>query len=166
MFPRTLLRLLAGFCLVWTHAALAATDTTTFAVTASIGDSCTVTATDLGFGNYDPGTGSDLDANSSVTAKCTSGTGYTIGLDAGTGSGATTDNRLMTVSGGTETLGYGLYQDADRTINWDDVGGTSPVTGTGDGTDQTHTVYGRIPGGQTSAVVGTYSDTITVTISF
>ncbi len=166
MFPRTFLRLLTGLCLLWANATLGATDTTTFTVTASVNDSCTVSATDLGFGNYDPHSGSDLDATSSVTAKCTNGTNYTVGLDAGTGSGATTDNRLMTLSGGTETLSYGLYQDVDRTINWDDVGGTSPVTGTGDGTEQAHTVYGRIAAGQTSAVVGSYSDTITVTISY
>lgn len=145
---------------------IAGTDSTSFSVTATVEDSCAVSATDLGFGSYDPIAGSNLDASSAVTAKCTDGTGYTIGLDAGTGGGATTDNRLMTLGGGTDTLSYDLYQDSARTTLWKELGSGSTVSATGNGMEQTHGVYGRIPSGQNSAVPGSYSDTITVTISY
>lgn len=50
-------------------AAQAATDTTTFQVTATVVASCNVSATDLAFGNYDPTAATDLDATSTVTAN-------------------------------------------------------------------------------------------------
>jgi len=70
-----------------------ATSTSTFQVTATVASSCTVTATSLAFGNY---TLAQLDGTSTITATCTNGTTYTIGLDAGTFSGATTSTRRMT----------------------------------------------------------------------
>ncbi|MGH8651889.1 MAG: spore coat protein U domain-containing protein [Gammaproteobacteria bacterium] len=48
--------------------ALAATDTTTFDVTATIVAACDVSATNLGFGDYDPSSGTTLDGNS--TGEC------------------------------------------------------------------------------------------------
>lgn len=141
----------------------AATDTSTFGVTATVEASCTISGTTLGFGTVNA-LGADVDATSALTATCTNDSAYTVGLNAGTGTGATVTDRKMT--SGTDLLDYSLYTDSARTTNWDDIGGTTVVAGTGNGSGQEITVYGRIPTGQTSVPVGSYSDTITATIDF
>jgi outer membrane usher protein len=63
---------------------------------------------------------------------------------------------------------YGLYRDAARTRPWGDGSfGTSTVTSTGGGVNvvRTHTVYGRLPA-QGVPPPGSYSDTVTVTITY
>jgi spore coat protein U-like protein len=145
----------------------AAQNTTTFAVTATVTKACTISATALSFGSFNVLSGSNVDASSSVTATCTNGSGYSIGLDAGSGSGATVGARKMTHdTDNTKTLNYGLFLDSGRSTNWDDIGGTNVLADTGSGVAQAFTVYGRVPSGQTSPIVGAYSDTVTVTIDF
>lgn len=144
-------------------AANAATETTTFTVGATVVDSCSVSATNLAFGSFDPLLGTALDATSTIDVTCSSGDTYDIGLDAGTATGATVTTRKMT--SGANTLNYALYSDSGRLTNWGNTVGTDTVSGTGTGAAQTLTVYGRIPA-QSTAVIGTYSDTITVTITY
>lgn len=139
------------------------TSTTTFQVTATVLSSCVLVATPLAFGNYDPNGSVDLDATSSITATCTVGTDYDIGLDAGTASGATVTTRQMT--NGTDALNYALYRDAARTQNWGQTIDTDTVSGTGQLLPTVHTVYGRIPQGQNVPAL-LYTDTITATITF
>jgi spore coat protein U-like protein len=145
--------------------AQAATDTTTFSVTASIVDACDVQATNHAFGPYSASAGSALDATSDVNVYCTSGTTYTIALNVGTGGGAFTGRKMT--SGGSELV-YNLYTTAARNTVWGDgSGSTATVGGTGAGllTASAHTVYGRVGTGQDSAP-GSYSSTITVTLNF
>ena len=134
----------------------AATTTTTMAVTATVLSFCTVAASPLVFGNY---TSAQLDAT------CTNGTGYTIGLDAGTGAGATTANRSMTGVVTAQPLPYSLHRNSARTQNWGDTAGTDTASGTGTGLPQTVTVYGRIASGQYPGP-GAYADLITVTLAY
>lgn len=143
---------------------MAAQSTTTFNVTATVAATCTVAATNMGFGTVNVLSGSNVDTTSTITVTCTNGTTYSIGLNPGTGSGATVSDRKMT-SGG-DTLNYGLFTDSNRSTNWDDIGGTNVGSGTGSGSGQAHTVYGRVPLGQTTVPPGSYSDTITVTVEF
>jgi spore coat protein U-like protein len=160
-------RLLAGLAAAALAAALpltpaaAATSETTFAVTAQVSTTCFITANPLNFGAY---SGVQLDGTTTVTATCSTGTPYTIGLTQGTGAGATVSNREMTGSGA-ETLTYTLAQDAAHSINWGDTIGTDTKAGTGTGAAQAFTVFGRIPAGQFVAA-GSYSDTVTVTLTF
>jgi len=141
--------------------ATAATATTTFSVTAEVVTTCAITATNMAFGNY---SGVQLDSTATLNATCSTGTPYTIGLGAGTGTGATIATRKM--RGPTaEELNYTLSQDAGHTINWGDTIGTDTVPGTGNGAAQPHTVFGRIPASQFIAS-GAYSDTIAVTLTF
>jgi spore coat protein U-like protein len=78
--------------------------------------------------------------------------------------GATVANRKMTGPAANQ-LNYSLFRDAGRTSNWGNTVGTDTVPGAGTGVAQTFTVFGRIPGSQPRAP-GTYSDTITVTLTF
>ena len=152
---------LAPAVLLAPSTAQATTDTSTMAVTATVVATCALAASPLAFGNY---TMSQTDSTTSVTATCTSGTTYTVALSAGTGSGASVANRKLT-GPASATLNYSLYQDAGRTTLWGQTVGTDTVAGTGSGTAQTLTVYGRIPAAQGSAA-GVYTDPITVTLTY
>ncbi len=84
-----------------------------------------------------------------------------MGLNAGTGSGATTTTRVMT--GGTAKLDYQIFRNASHTTNRGDTIGTDTKGATGTGAIQILTVYGQIPAAQLPPV-GSYADTITVTV--
>jgi spore coat protein U-like protein len=160
-FKNSLKNLLASCVIILTSSADAAsTATTTFTVSASVISSCSISASNMAFGNYSL---AQLDATSSVTVTCTSGAVVKIGLNAGTGSGATVSARKMT--SGSNSLNYGMYRDSNRSLNWGNTPGTDTVNATGTGSAQAFTIYGRIPANQTSPV-GSYSDTITATVTF
>jgi len=137
--------------------------TDTFNVTTSVGEACSVAATDLGFGTYDPLSATNTDATTTLDVTCTLTTTYDVGLDAGTGTGATTTTRIMEF--GANQLNYTLWQDAGRTTNWGNNAGVDTASGTGTGAAQSLTVYSRIPALQ-AATPGAYSDVITVTVTF
>ena len=143
---------------------LGATATSTFQITSTAASSCTVSANTLPFPNY---TLVQLGNSTILTVTCTNGTTYSIGLSAGTGSGATVTTRKMTMTGSQpNTINYSLYTDSARTTVWGDTAGNGLVTGlTGTGTAQTYTVYGRVFKQQASPI-GSYADTITITINF
>jgi spore coat protein U-like protein len=147
--------------------AFATTATTTFAVTASVQGTCTISATGLSFGAY---TGTALPGTSTITVTCSGGTTYNVGLNAGMATGATVTTRKMTGTYHGGTLAYSLFSDSGRSVNWGNTVGTDTVAGTGTGTvtggnPQTLTVYGNIPAGTAPAADG-YADTITATVTY
>jgi len=135
--------------------------TTQFTVTAVIQATCLIGASALAFGNY---SGVLKNVNSTITVTCTNTTAYNIGLNAGTATGATVTNRSMTGPSAT-LLPYALFSDTNHTKNWGNTAGTNWVSGTGNGTPQALTVYGQIPAGK-YVRPGSYSDTITATITY
>lgn len=139
-------------------AASAATATTSFIVSATVAETCTVSAAALDFGSYAVASASA--ATTTVTVTCTNGTTYHVALDDG---GNFTTTRRM-VSGGTNFLEYELYTDAGHATRWGSTDLTD-VDGTGDGSAQALTVYGLVPSGQFVAA-GSYSDTINVTVTY
>jgi spore coat protein U-like protein len=156
--------ILASACLLQSvELPLAATTTSTFTVSVTLAATCTInSASTLNFGNQGI-LSANVDQTSTIQVTCTNTTPYNIGLDAGTGSGATVATRKLT-SGGA-TVNYTLYSDTGRTTVWGNTVGTDTVAATGNGTGQNYTVYGRIPT-QTTPAPGTYSDTITVTVTY
>jgi spore coat protein U-like protein len=158
----------AGALAVASGAANAATRTTTFGVAATVNANCLVTAGALDFLGYD-GT-AEKTATSTISVRCSSGHPYTIALDAGGGSFA---QRLLSGPGGS-TLEYNLFTSGapsapiwgDGTSSTDTVGGTG--AGMASGSAQPHTVYGVLPDSPNNqaAPAGSYSDTITVTVSY
>lgn len=151
---------------IYGQSAWAATTNTTFDVTATVNDSCFVSATDLAFGVYDPSSGTPDEDSSTITVTCTAGTDYDIGLNAGTASGASVTTRQMTGPSPTDLLNYSLYSDSGHTTNWGDTVGNDTVNvPSATGAAENHTVYGRIPINQ-YVTAGSYSDTITVTITY
>ena len=105
----------------------------------------------------------NVDGTNTVTPQCTNGTPYNVGLDAGTGTGATVAARKM--SNGAVTITYSLYSNSGRTTVWGNTIGTNTVSGTGTGNNQALTVYGRVPP-QTTPAPNTYTDTIVVTVTY
>lgn len=165
------LKLLGAVCVsMVAGGAFAATSTTTFEVTATVADSCSVTATSLAFGSITPVDNANIDATSTVSVTCSNGTAYEIRLDDGVhSSDLTVATRRMSDGGllsAEDFLSYQLYSDAGRSVIWGETTLVNVVTATGNGSLQGNTVYGRIPLGQQSAPTGLYSDTINVTVSF
>lgn len=154
--------LVAAAGLLFANSTLAATATTTFQVTATVVDSCLVSATDLNFGAYNPAAGA-LVGTSTITATCTAQTPYEIGLSAGNGTPATT-TRAMTGGAGAQ-LDYELYSDVTRTAIWGAPGGATVAQSALTGGALNYTVYGRIPASQ-YVPAANYADTVTVTVTY
>ncbi len=144
--------------------AQAATATTAFQVQITIVASCIiVSATPLNFGIQGV-LAANVDATSTITVECTPLTTYNIGLDVGTGAGATVAARKMT-GPLAATVTYSLFQDAARAALWGPTIGTNTVASTGTGAPQAFTVFGRVPP-QATPGIGVYLDTITVTVTY
>jgi len=131
--------------------------------TAAPAPTCTISsAAALDFGNQGA-LAANVDQVSTIHVTCTSATPYNIGLDAGTGAGATVATRKMT-SGGA-AVSYSLYSDRAHKTAWGTTVGTDAVAATGNGSGQSYTVYGLVPP-QPAPAPGTYTDTITVTVTY
>lgn len=128
----------------------------------TIVSSCTISAQPLSFGQYSPPAA--LNADTTVSVICTSGTPYQITLNSGTGIGATVETRKMSSAKG--TLDYSLYQDPARNNIWGDTTDKNAVSGTGTGLTQNIPVYGKIFADQLAVTTGEYNDTIIATIYF
>jgi spore coat protein U-like protein len=133
----------------------------------NISKSCSVATSALNFGtiplNATTVKTSLATASTTVSVRCTSTTAYTVGLNQGTGTGATTTTRIM--NNGTAHLNYQLWRDLARTLNWGNTVGTDTVSGTGTGLTQNLNVYGSIAAGQ-SVLPGTYTDTVNVILTY
>lgn len=132
--------------------------------------SCSVSATSLSFGTYNPTATTPTQASSNVTINCFSllilmfGT-IDIGLSAGTSGTAT----QRTLANGTARLNYNVYGDTARSTIWGGLGsgGTLETVSINGLLSYTRAVpaYGSIPAGQW-VQPGTYSDSLVVTIVF
>src|SRR6478672_3237808 len=141
----------------------AATATSTFTVQVSITATCLInSASTLNFGTQGV-LAANVDQTSTIQVTCTNTTPYNIGLNAGTGTGATVAVRKMT--SGANTVNYTLYSNSGRTTVWGNTVGTDTVAATGNGSAQSYTVYGRVPS-QAAPAPGTYTDTITITVTY
>lgn len=156
----------AGILLAVAGAAQAESKTASFTVSAAVAKACTIDAADLDMGTWD-GTG-NLNGASTITVRCTNGTGYDVSLDPGQNAANSADRKL---SSGTDLLAYNLYTDAARTQIWDDVSGTNKATGTGTGmakaNEQDIRVYARVQLADLQAAKpGSYTDSVTATITY
>lgn len=152
-----------------TSSAVLANATANLTPSASITNSCTVTGNPLSFGAYDPIGGAAVTQTATISIACTNGmTAPPVTLDEGlnAASGSTPAAPLRQLNTGTigQNLTYNLYTTGGFSTVWDNVTGI-PVA-TVDGTAHTMTVFGKIDAGQHSAVAGTYTDTVIITVTF
>lgn len=149
------------------HGAQAATTAGNLQVSATVVSACVVSGATLSFGtNIDPTAASvPLDASATMTVQCTSTTPYAVSLDAGANAGGLGNFGARAIKNGSHTLGYQLYLDAIRSIVWGNGTSSSVLPGTGTGSNQSLTIYGRLPT-LVGAVPGNYTDTVTVTVTY
>lgn len=144
--------------------AMGATATGNMTVRITIQAECKIqTASDLDFGTRGV-VDANVDQTSTIGVQCTTGETYNVGLSAGAGAGATTAVRRMT-GPAAATVDYTLYRDTARTQLWGVTIGTDTVAGTGNGSVQNLTVYGRVPP-QTTPAAGVYTDTVAITVTY
>jgi len=156
--------------------AYAATSVSDMAVTANIGTNCTMSSTDLAFGAYDPivaNAALDLRATSTVSTTCTSGATGVVTMSGGDHVLYCVINdcyRQLANAEETGFLRYNIYTSASYYVSniWNnDVEEMSSVAQVlGSGVSQDLTVYGEIPKNQKNAPAGSYTDTITVTLTY
>jgi len=143
---------------------------------AVLAGSCSISSTGLAFGAYQPlnFAGKLTSANVTSTARveifCTdiiTGGTYTISLGPGNYSGADNGNFRYLSNGGTPYMAYNFYTDVNHATIWGNIPGSlitgSIPTGT---SNPSHTVYGKVPAGQNTLKSGSYSDTLTMTVTY
>jgi spore coat protein U-like protein len=156
---------LAACAAVFTGAGVSAASTgTSFDVTATVTSSCSVSASTLAFGDYDPLSALPTTGTTIVNVTCSFLTPFNVGLNAGLHSASVTTRKMQSVD---ETeLAYELFRDATMLLNWGTTVGTDTLAAAGLGiTAVPLPVYGRIPA-QQHVEAGSYSDTIQVTVTF
>jgi spore coat protein U-like protein len=135
-----------------------------FTVNGSVPNSCTLTpkpVPNLAFGNVPGPITSNVDQTTSIGLVCSGRTAWQIGLNNGLyASGATRRMR----NGAGQFVVYELYRNSTRTLRWGNTLGSDTLTGTGTGGAQSWPVYGRV--GAQAPSIGSYSDTITVTVTY
>jgi spore coat protein U-like protein len=155
-----------AYSTVGTCSAIGLTNATAvpFIAKANYGGSCAVTATNLDFGTRGVLT-SAVDAANTISVTCTSGATYSVSLSGGDTGATDPTQRQMSDAANTEFITYGIYRDNARSQPWGSTIGTDTVAGTGTGSAQAITAYGRVPA-QTTPSAQTYTDTIIVTVSY
>lgn len=163
--------------LAFAGAASAGQASGTFKVTAQVQGSCIVSSTeDIQFGTYDPvnlhaTSAQNLDAQGKVSVRCTAGsTNVKVALDEGltkaSGSSCATPLRQVK-SAKDDVIAYSLYQDTGRATAWGcDASNEANIPSFASSLTPVELVtYGRIAGGQ-FVPIGTYTDTVGVTVTF
>ncbi len=139
-------------------------DDTSMLVSVSVIGGCTVRATPLVFGIYNPNSPIPNNSTARLRVLCTLNTPYYVTLDQGAGYCATT--RLRRMSGPERSsIKYILTQNQTHTINWGNVIGVDAMFNVGTGTKQIIPVYGQIPPKQ-NVGIGSYRDVVQVGIVF
>lgn len=133
---------------------------------------CSVSSPGLAFGSYQPFIPSALTSNASVSIACTGivgGGSYSLALGPTVvGPGDRISTRYLANPSGGDLMAFNVYTNATFSTIWGDSTGGSMLGGNiaaGD-SNQLLTVYGRIPAGQNTLKTGSFSGTMTVTLTY
>lgn len=159
--------------IVLSTGAMAATETGTLTVNASVSGACAVGDATMSFAvapavNAD-GTGTqssaNVDTSTTVAVICTNGQSGAVSAGNGSNYDATNTTRRLSDGQATPTyVAYGLYTDSGRTTAFN---ATNTIAVTGTGSSESKTIYGRIAAADaTAAPKGSYSDSVTLTITY
>lgn len=121
------------------------------------------TAPVVTFPAYDVASATPTSTAPLITMNCTGNATQDISIGASSVSGSIT-NRQMKHATRTDRLNYNLYKDSGYTTVWGTSAAGSSLKVTNPKTNEVQTIYARIPAGQDVAV-GSYSDSVTVTLS-
>lgn len=157
---------ISAFLLLATVTATVYASLSSIALSTNVLPYCTFSGGDqmMNFGDYDPTrnvVAAPLKSAASFTLRCSKGSAATILLSNGLfASGGV--RRMRT--GVDSYLGYNLFRDPSRNSVWDESNPVQYVAGSS--APQTFTIYGQVPAGQDNVSIGSYSDTITITVMF
>lgn len=130
---------------------------------------CSVTSTPVNFSSYDVFSPIPRDSAGSITITCNNPDKKPIpvNISISSGSAGIFTPRQMSQTAGSDRMKYNLFIDSSRTAIWGDgTGSTSTVTKiVNKDIVINESIYGRIAALQNLSV-GTYSDTLTVTVSW
>jgi spore coat protein U-like protein len=131
---------------------------------------CTVNNPTLAFGSYSVLNVLPLDSTGTMTVTCTSVLSLFVSFTVQLAPGNSGNQLSRYMSAGSAHLSYNAYTDATRTTVWGNgSGGTGTFSGgflaVLLGAFQTFVIYGRIPA-QQAAPVGTYTDTLVITVTY
>ncbi|KRG48896.1 Csu type fimbrial protein [Stenotrophomonas beteli] len=140
-----------------------------FTATANVLPQCgSYVTTTMNFGNVTGGIAANIDRTATLTLTCLKNTAYQVSLNNGQNNPtATSTRRMATIIGGsTYYLTYELYRDSTRTQRWGNTLAVDTASGTGTGSAQQLTIYGRVPPVTGQPPAGTYNDVVQVTITY
>ena len=158
--------LASGLSLLFLGNAHADVMTTTFNVSANIINPCTISATDMLFGNVTLSVGAT--ATSQITIDCPAPISAYLQLNQGNNYSSGSRHLMQNVGGNEHLVSYELFSDLGMTQPFlssysGSYGGVGFNTGGG---PWTVPVYGRIPTQSGSAPSGTYTDIIQVVVNY
>ena len=163
--------LVAQFAMDFQATAWAGTSTANLTVQVTVTASCTINASTLNFGTV-AGTvlATTLQSGSTTVAvTCTNSSPYSIAMD----NGQNVSGAQRRMANGGNFINYNLYTDSAHTYPWTTATSSTTCTttndcflGTGNGSSQTVNIYGTVPATSTAPTPGTYSDTVTMTITY
>jgi len=168
-FSTSALTTLLGTLLVVTNisSSSATTSTNTFTADATVGSSCTISASNMTFAAY---TETLITATTDVTVNCTFGTAGIFGLT--TVADGTSNAYKLIRSGGDATgntasdvLQVSFKKTSDSTALYSGTG-TFSVTGTGSAVTNAGLITGTIAASQTGKTAGTFSKSLTLTVTY
>lgn len=137
---------------------------------------CAISSSGLAFGAYPPLSfagklaSADRTSDATVSLVCTgiaTGGDYSIALGPSP-TGNSMSPRYLANSNGGADMAFNVYREASFSTIWGDsftgmvLGGTIPV---GDSA-RSHTVFGRIPAGQSTLKPGSFSGSLSMTITY
>jgi len=137
-----------------------------------LADDVSLGISDIDFGDLSTESTTTVTHSSAIRVSAALGLPYAISADAGNhcatcvGAG---DRRMASQTDPSKTIGYRLYQDAARTMEWGDAGHSHHglvKADVGDGSTAYYTVYAeadRVAGG---TPIGACSDTLTITVTW
>ncbi len=140
---------------------------------------CSVASSGLAFGAYQPLTfagkltSTDAASTATISVACTgiaTGGSYTISLGPSlVGPGNRISTRYLSNASGGDNMAFNVYRELSYTTIWGDgitagslLGGSIPP---GD-SSQSQSVYGKIPAGQRTLKAGTFSGSLTMTLTY
>ena len=136
-------------------------------ITPRVFAACSVAATPVSFGTYDPFVATPLDTTGTITVTCDKvqgqGPPVAISISASSNSGVFIP-RQMKHSSRPDVLNYNLYTKQNRTTVWGDGTGGTSVVDTKGTKQRKETIYATIPPRQ-NIPAGVYSDILTITIT-
>lgn len=137
---------------------------------------CTVSSSGMAFGAYQPLTFAgkltsvDVTSNASISVVCSgiaTGGAYTIALGPSTAGNSISPRYLSNLSGG-DNMVFNIYTAPTYSTIWGDGTTGAVISGgipTGD-SNQSQTVYGKIPAGQNMLRAGSFSGSMTMTLTY